>query len=494
MSASSHASGYTSLAKNRLGVRAVVSFIVSAVAPLTVAAGVVTTLYAVTGLSAIGAAFIIVAVVLAIFATGYIAMAQRITNAGAFYAFISQGLGKPVGVGGAVVALVAYNALQVGLYGMFGPTFADYMKAKVGLDVPWWGWALAAWLIVAMFGWMRVEIAGWALTVLLGLEIVVLAVLTATGLADPAAGYSLASLSPVELVGAAGVGALLVTALLGFVGFEASTVFSEESRNPRRTVAVATYLSLALIVVVYAAASWSMSVHYGDDQVSTVAGEQGPGMLFGMGGPALGEIASVLFLTSLFAAMLSFHQAVGRYMYALGRELVIPRSMGRTYRRTGSPRNASVVQSIIGLAVIVAYAVAGWDPTVQLFFWLGTTGGFGVLLLLVATSVAIIVYFARERRGGESIWRTTIAPGVALVALIYMAYSGVANYATLLGVEPGSPVSWILPGVYAVAAAAGVLYGLWLRSAQPRIYQGIGLGEDSRAGQAGSRARADTPS
>ena len=494
MSASSHASGYTSLAKNRLGVRAVVSFIVSAVAPLTVAAGVVTTLYAVTGLSAIGAAFIIVAIVLAIFATGYIAMAQRITNAGAFYAFISQGLGKPVGVGGAVVALVAYNALQVGLYGMFGPTFADYMKAKAGLDVPWWGWALAAWLIVAMFGWMRVEIAGWALTVLLGLEIVVLAVLTATGLADPAAGYSLASLSPVELVGAAGVGALLVTALLGFVGFEASTVFSEESRNPRRTVAVATYLSLALIVVVYAAASWSMSVHYGDDQVSTIAGEQGPGMLFGMGGPALGEIASVLFLTSLFAAMLSFHQAVGRYMYALGRELVIPRSMGRTYRRTGSPRNASVVQSIIGLAVIVVYAVAGWDPTVQLFFWLGTTGGFGVLLLLVATSVAIIVYFARERRGRESIWRTTIAPGVALVALVYMAYSGVANYATLLGVEPGSPVSWILPGGYAVAAAAGVLYGLWLRSAQPRIYQGIGLGEDSRAGQAGSRARADTPS
>jgi amino acid transporter len=204
----------------------------------------------------------------------------------------------------------------------------------------------------------------------------------------------------------------------------------------------------------------------------------------------LGEIASVLFLTSLFAAMLSFHQAVGRYMYALGRELVIPRSLGRTYRRTGSPRNASVVQSVIGLVVIGVYAWAGWDPVVQLFFWLGTTGGFGVLLLLAATSVAIIVFFARERRGRESVWRTTVAPGLAFVALVYMAYSGVANYAILLSVEPGSPVSWILPGAYAIAAAAGILYGLWLRSAQPRIYQGIGLGEDSRAGQDGARTRA----
>jgi hypothetical protein len=45
----------TALAKDRLGIPAVLYFILSAMAPMTVAAGVVTTLYAVTGLSAIGA-------------------------------------------------------------------------------------------------------------------------------------------------------------------------------------------------------------------------------------------------------------------------------------------------------------------------------------------------------------------------------------------------------------------------------------------------------
>ena len=58
-------------------------FILSAMAPMTVVAGVVTTMYAVTGLSAIGAAFVSVALVLAVFAVGYVAMARHITNAGA---------------------------------------------------------------------------------------------------------------------------------------------------------------------------------------------------------------------------------------------------------------------------------------------------------------------------------------------------------------------------------------------------------------------------
>jgi amino acid transporter len=74
------------LARDRLGIPAVLFFILSAMAPMTVVAGVVTTMYAVTGLSAIGAAFVAVALVLAVLAVGYVAMARYITNAGALYA------------------------------------------------------------------------------------------------------------------------------------------------------------------------------------------------------------------------------------------------------------------------------------------------------------------------------------------------------------------------------------------------------------------------
>jgi amino acid transporter len=101
-----------------------------------VVAGVVTTMYAVTGLSAIGAAFVAVALVVAVFAVGYVAMARYITNAGALYAYVARGLGRPVGIGAALVAAIAYNLLQAGLYGMFGPTLSSYLADKIGLDLP----------------------------------------------------------------------------------------------------------------------------------------------------------------------------------------------------------------------------------------------------------------------------------------------------------------------------------------------------------------------
>jgi hypothetical protein len=80
-----HSAMSRALARDRLGVPAVLAFVLAGVAPLTVSAGLVPAAYGVTGLTAIPAAFIVVAVILAVFATGYMAMSRHLTNAGAFY-------------------------------------------------------------------------------------------------------------------------------------------------------------------------------------------------------------------------------------------------------------------------------------------------------------------------------------------------------------------------------------------------------------------------
>ena len=125
------------LARDRLGVPAVLFFVLAGVAPLTVAAWVIPAAYATTGLTGIPAAFGAIAVILALFATGYVAMTRHITNAGAFYAFISRGLGRPAGVAAALVALLAYSFLQVGLYGAFGPNAASQAAAHLGVHAAW---------------------------------------------------------------------------------------------------------------------------------------------------------------------------------------------------------------------------------------------------------------------------------------------------------------------------------------------------------------------
>ncbi|NKX50541.1 APC family permease, partial [Arthrobacter deserti] len=110
----------SSLGKRTLGVPALFFMIIAASAPLTVVAGGTTSNFAVTGVLGIPLSFILLGVCLALFAVGYAAMSAHIRNAGAFYAYISQGLGRAAGVGAAWVALVAYNAMQVGIYGLFG--------------------------------------------------------------------------------------------------------------------------------------------------------------------------------------------------------------------------------------------------------------------------------------------------------------------------------------------------------------------------------------
>src|SRR5215472_5223701 len=82
------------LATDRLGVPSVLFFVLAGVAPLTVAAGVIPTAYATTGLTGIPAGFIAIGIILALFASGYVAMTRHITNSGAYYAFITRGLGR----------------------------------------------------------------------------------------------------------------------------------------------------------------------------------------------------------------------------------------------------------------------------------------------------------------------------------------------------------------------------------------------------------------
>lgn len=480
----------TALAADRLGVPAVVFFVMSAATPLTVVAGVITLAYAVTGLLGLPLAFLLVGLLLAGFGVGYVAMSRQVTNAGAFYAYVSRGLGRPAGVGAAWVALVAYNLLQVGLYGVIGAAAAPLLELWFGISLQWWAIALLAWLIVGILGLQQVDVNGRVLAVLLCAEVLVIVVFSVASLANPAGGsVSYTTLDPGNLF-ASGIGAILALGVLGFVGFEAATVFAEESRHPRRTVPIAMYTAIGIIAVLYALAAWAMSVAVGPDQIVAAAGEQQIDLIFNLAGGQLGavfaDLGYALLLTSLLAAMIAFHNITARYGFALGRERVLPAGFGRTSRRSGSPVLASLGQSLVGLVVIVSYAVAGWDPLVQLFFWLGTSGGLGVLLLITLTSCAVQWFFLRNP-AGEHLWRRAVAPAVATVGLLVVVWLALSHFGTLLGVASDHPLRWGVPAGYLVVALLGVGWGLWLRRTHPAVYAGIGRGASAPTGEGARR-------
>jgi amino acid transporter len=479
------------LAAARLGVPAVVFFVMSAATPLTVVAGVVTTGYAVTGITGLPIAFVVIGAVLAPFCVGYVSMARRVANAGAFYAYIARGIGRPIGVAGAWVAVVAYNALQVGLYGAIGAAATPLLSVWFGLDVAWWLVALVSWAIVAVLGLLRVDVNGRVLAVLLVAEVAVIVVFSLADLAHPAGGtISFATLNPEGLL-VPGVGAILALGVVGFVGFEGAVVYSEEARDPQRTVRVASYVAVGVIAGLYTLSSWAMSVATGPDQIVAQSQEQSTELIFTLAGSHLGatvvDIGRVLFVTSVLAAMISFHQTTARYVFALGRERVLPAVLGRTSPRTGSPKLGSLIQTGLGLGVIVLYAAAGWDPVVHLFFWGGTAGSLGVLALIATTAIAVIVYFLRHP-DQDTVWRRLIAPTIAALALLAVLVLVLANFATLLGVDPTHPLRWGVPAIYLVIAVTGVIWALVLNLHRPDVYAAIGLGAKTATGEATTTA------
>ena len=129
-------------------------------------------IFAVTGVTGVPLAFIVLAIALALFAVGYAAMSRFVANAGAFYSYLAHGLGATWAVAGAFVALISYNAIQICLYGLFGSALGDLINSMTGLSLPWWAWAAAALLVVGLLGVRRVDLNANVLAVLLVIQLV----------------------------------------------------------------------------------------------------------------------------------------------------------------------------------------------------------------------------------------------------------------------------------------------------------------------------------
>lgn len=187
----------------------------------------------------------------------------------------------------------------------------------------------------------------------------------------------------------------------------------------------------------------------------------------------------------MFAALLSFHNVVSRYAFAMGREGLLPATFGRTNSSSGAPGTGSLLQTALSLIVVVAFAVTddgkAGDPTapvLKLFTWGGNVGALGIILLMAAASLAVIVFFVRRGAAGAQIWRL-IASGIAGIALLVIALYTVKDFDVLVGSGPGSSLNWVLPGIIALAAVVGLVHGVVLRGRNPEAHAGIGLGNEA---------------
>jgi amino acid transporter len=184
-----------------------------------------------------------------------------------------------------------------------------------------------------------------------------------------------------------------------------------------------------------------------------------------LGGTWMSQIMGYLVLTSCFAGILAFQNAISRYFFALGRGGVLPASYGRT-NSSGAPARGVILTSALALVVMVAFAAAGLDGIGNLFTWMSAITAVAIMFVEILVSIAVIVYLRKD--GTVHIWKSTIAPllsAIGLAAGLYLLMSRFNLLGNLAaeGVDPTlgesawqlSPLGWAFVLSPFVAAAIG---------------------------------------
>lgn len=453
------------LKPNALGVLGILFFVLSGQAPLTGIAGAAPISVAIGNGAGTPAAYVLAGVVILLFSVGFVAMGRHVVDAGAFYTYIGKGLGRTMGAGSAAVALFSYCVIQGAMYGLYGATMSGLVADSTGLDLPWWAWALITMAVVQALAATGIEVGARVLALLVLAEFSILAVFGLVMLfkgGGPEGLGAAESFSPsAVLAGAPGVAVMFAVASM--FGFEATAIYGEEARDPKKTVPRATYLSVIVVTCFFALTSWMLISAHGASLAPAAAGaalESGDSSSFVFApiaaqfGGWVNDVLPVLLATSLFAGVLTFHNSANRYLFSLGRDRLLPKRLCALNSRH-APWAAGCVQTAIALLLVVPFVILGKDPVMSLFSWFSGLAVLAMMLLYLLTSVSVITFFRRERCDPRP-WNTVIAPALGAVGLAGAVWLIMANFTTLIGGDRGTAVWLVLsvPVVMGLGVAA----------------------------------------
>ena len=444
------------------------------------------------------AGFLVATIVLTIFSVGYVAMSRKVTAAGGFYSFISHGLNRELGMASGFSMVAAYSVFEVSLVGGFA-YFASLKAERYGWHVQWYWCGLFMIALIAVLAYLDVRISARVLGVALLCEIIALLFFDGFVFTSSGANVSADAINPVNAfksldaagsgntaiaAGAAGIG--IFFAFWSWVGFEMAPNYGEESRDPKKTVPRAMYISVVGLGIFYVLTSWAaLSGYKSVNGAAFVAQNDSANFFFlpakQFSGEFLKDVLSWLIITGSFACGMAFHNTTARYMYSLGREGVLPKQLGRTHHKFHSPHIASTTQSFIAAVLMGLFALfatvdakAGAAQSVaylQVYGLMALMGVVSILAIQSLVSLAIFNYFRTHHKEEHHWWTTMLAPVIAAASQAYVLYLAIKNLSFLgAGYSYAKWLCWADLAIFAI----GLGYALWLKRNDRAKYETVG--------------------
>ncbi len=408
-----------------------------------------------------------------------IGFSRRMASAGYAYTYASRSLGKEGG----------FLAGWLYFFGMicFVPmtmSAVGYLAADLlGISPRWWiafffiGMALLIVLsVIRIRVTTRTQLVIGAITVAL---IVIVALVTIGKGGSHGQALSAFGFGHTLKGGFSGVFYGIIFGVTSYIGFETAADFGEETANPRRNIPIAIIAATGFVVVLYLLTTYAMAIGFGVKNGATWAGQLTALKTIADTFVAswVGTLIEIGGMASAFTVCVACATAATRTLFAMGREGVLPRLLGRTHPRFKTPVNATIAVATAGaaMALLIGYPLSDstfGQPFSNYYFW-ATLGTLAIIVVYMLLCLGGIAFFAKTRDTRR--WNPVVH---VLVPLIGAVVFGAALYGSVHPAPPGI-LKWT-PYVALAWLAVGVAAVYWLRAKRPDAVARIGsiLGEE----------------
>lgn len=382
-----------------------------------------------------------------IVANGIMEMARELPSAGAFYTYVSRGVGPRAGFVTGGLMFMAYALLVPAELALMGSYAHDLLKQH-GIDVPWVAVSLVAAAAMTLLSVRGIADSIKTALILFAAEVAVILVLSVVVLGKGGAhGLSAEPFNPAQsLHGVSGIALGMVYGVLSFIGFEAAATLGEETRNPRRNVPRGLVYSLVLVGAIYIFCTYAETIGFGtgDGDIANLANDPSPFVTLGQTfAPWLNLLIGLAGLSSIFAVTVNSNNGIVRILFAMGREGMLPRRLAAVSPTLGTPVTAVLVQS--GFAVVVTLLLGLRVGPFITYAYLGAILTFGIIPVYWLTNIACIRFFRAPSRR-FNLLRHGILPVLGILLMVIPVYGSVWPV-------PAAPYNWFPYAVLGYIAA-----------------------------------------
>jgi len=414
--------------------------------------------------------FVLTLAIILLLANTLYRFSRRYPSAGGLYTWGVKGFGKNFGFVFGWLFAGSYLLLAAAGFVVLGGWGEDWTRTTFGLTIPWWVWTAAGVGYVSYLAYRGIQVSTRSAFILLAFEMSIMAALAVWMLV--VTGFDAFTTLPFRPSSAAGgwaaIGLAMTFGVLSCVGIEEATTVAEETRESRRSVARGVLLASIVIPSFYIATSYAMVVGLGPETVSRLAADSAPlqdaaikywGSGFGL------SIVVIAVLSSILAFSQTGFNAGIRVIYALGREGLLPRFLGRTHPEHQTPAAAIVL--LVALIAALGWPLAAAVGPFNVWAYYGFTISIMFLIVYLVVNLSLAIDVWRSDRGRFNWLTDGLLPLAGAVGMAYPLYRVVVPL-------PPSPFP-ALAAIVPVWVVLGVVILLALRARNPEAIARAGM-------------------